>query len=241
MKAFVRTALRAMPLLGILAFWGGIGMAGWRYPAEFDWRYMTLSSLLSSSHNPAGHLWASLGIVLSGGCCGCWALWLARQGDRGRPAPPWGLWALGWGSLCVAWVGLLPRPVPGLRKGHELLTLVAVAAVCLGIVGLTAQLASRKVPHPGAGGARRPRLVATALASLAVLPILLAGGAQAYVFSVRPVLPWVGLAWRARGVPVYLSLAFWEWVTCAVLSGYLVILCLALGRRCGRQRDAERG
>jgi len=239
MPASRRLAWRAMPLVGILAFWGGLGMAGWCYPAEFDWRYMTLSTLLSAPHNPVGHLWASLGIVLCGGSCGCWALGLAWQGDRG--GPPWGLWALGGGSLGMAWVGLLPRPLPGVRKGHELLTLVAVTAMCLGIVGLTAQLASRKARHAGAGVAWPSRLVATALASLAVLPILLAGGAQAYVFFARPALPWVGLAWRTRGIPVYLSLALWEWATCAVLSGYLLILALALGCRGGRPWEADRG
>jgi hypothetical protein len=126
----------------------------------------------------------------------------------------------------MAWVGLFPHPVPGLRKGHEILTLLAFAGVCLGIVCLTAQLASQGGPHPRAGGARPHRLVASVLASLAVLPILFAGCAQAYVFYRRPDLHWVGLAWRARGIPVYLSFAFWEWVTCAVLSGYLAILCL---------------
>lgn len=128
-----------VPLVGILVFWGGIGMGGWAYPAEFDWRYMTLSTLLSPRQNPVGHLWATLGIVLGGACVGCWALWRARHGERGETArTPWGLWALGWGSIGVAWVGLFLRPVPGLRKGHELLTLLAVAAVCLGVVHLTA-------------------------------------------------------------------------------------------------------
>jgi len=234
MTGFGRTGGPVTGLLGILAFWGGIGTAGWCYPTEFDWRYMTLSTLLSSRHNPAGHLWAALGIVVSG----CWALSLARRWRRGAAdRRPWGLWALGWGSVCMAWVGLLPRPVPGLRKGHEILTLLAFAGVCLGIVCLTAQLARRSVPRPGAAGARLHRLFATALASLAVLPILLAGCAQVYIFYVLPDLHawpnhshWVSLAWRTRGVPVYLSFAVWEWVTCAVLSGYLAILCLALGR-----------
>src|ERR1700693_4845754 len=31
-----------------------------------------------------------------------------------------------------------------------------------------------------------------------------------------PELKWVSLAWRAGGVPPYVSFAFWEWVTCAV-------------------------
>jgi hypothetical protein len=41
----------------------------------------------------------------------------------------------------------------------------------------------------------------------------------------------VGLAWRARGAPVYLSFAFWEWATCAVLSAYTVSLCLVTVRK----------
>jgi hypothetical protein len=37
-------------------------------------------------------------------------------------------------------------------------------------------------------------------------------------FLWAPALPWVSPAWRAREVPVWLSFAFWEWVTCASLS-----------------------
>jgi hypothetical protein len=44
----------ALPLLGVPAFWVGIGIARWCYPAGFDWRHMTLSTLLSPRHNPAG-------------------------------------------------------------------------------------------------------------------------------------------------------------------------------------------
>ena len=40
-------------LLGVLVFWGGIAVAERRYPAEFDWRYMTLSTLISPRRNPA--------------------------------------------------------------------------------------------------------------------------------------------------------------------------------------------
>jgi hypothetical protein len=57
--------------------------------------------------------------------------------------------------------------------------------------------------------------------------IFLAGLAEACVFYVLPQLHWVNLAWRAQGVPIYLSFAFWEWITCAVLSAYVVLLSLA--------------
>ena len=35
---------------------------------------------------------------------------------------------------------------------------------------------------------------------------------------------------RARGVPVYISFAFWEWLTCLVLSAYMVILAVTTNR-----------
>jgi hypothetical protein len=48
--------------------------------------------------------------------------------------------------------------------------------------------------------------------------------AQAYVSHELPELPWVNIAWRALGVRLYLSFAFWEWVTCTVFSVYMVAL-----------------
>jgi hypothetical protein len=76
-------------------------------------------------------------------------------------------------------------------------------------------------------------------AGLAVLPIFLAGLAEAYVYYVLPQLHWVSLAWRARGVPVYLSFAFWEWITCALLSVYMAVLSVAVQER-GQARKAVR-
>jgi hypothetical protein len=62
------------------------------------------------------------------------------------------------------------------------------------------------------------------LAGFALSPIVLGAVAQAYVSHELPALPWVSLVWRKRGVPVYLSFAFWEWVTCAVFSVYVAVL-----------------
>ena len=75
--------------------------------------------------------------------------------------------------------------------------------------------------------AHRPRLYAIVSAGVAMLPILLAGITQAYVFSERPDLSWVGLSWRDHGIPPYLSVAFWEWITCVVISTYVLIIALA--------------
>jgi hypothetical protein len=215
-------------IVGGLAFWGGVLAAERRYPTEFDWRYMTLSTLLSPTGNPGGHQWAAAGLGVSGLCWLCWAVALGQhRGRAARAEPVQGIWALGWGGVCTACSGLLPLRIPGLPKGHELLTILAFFGLWLGSVRLTLQLAERATRRRVHGSAHHPRLRAASLAAVVALPVVLTGLAQAYVFFARPDLHWVGLEWRARHVPVYLSFAFWEWVTCGVLTVYVAGLALA--------------
>jgi hypothetical protein len=228
MRAIERPALVAAPLLAVLAFWGGVGIAQRRFPAEFDWRYMTLSTLLSPRGNPAGHLWGAAAIGLSGVFGLLWALALVRvAGRRAVGDRLWGAVSLGLGSVGMACSGLLPLRMRGLPKGHEILTVLAFAGLSVGVVCLTIRTAQRVVRRranrPTDGGRRW----GAAAAGVLVIPIVLAGCAQAYVFFARPDLHWVGLSWRARGVPAYLSFAFWEWITCAVLSAYMGMLAAA--------------
>lgn len=74
------------------------------------------------------------------------------------------------------------------------------------------------------------------LAGVLIAPIVLGGFAQLYVFYLLPQLHWAGLTRRARGVPVYLSFACWEWVTFVLLSVYLSALGVAV--RAPRSRGA---
>ncbi len=218
MNARVGQSLSAMTLLGVSAFWGGLWMAGQRYPSGYDWRYMTISSLLYADRNPNGYRWAWGGLMLCalGGLC--WTTVLMRHwrppGARRRPV---GIWALGLGYVCMV-CALVPSRLLPVPKGHEILALSAFIGLCIGIVQLTFQAAECS---------NAPRAYAGFLAGAALWPVLLAGVAPAYVSYALPQLPWVGPEWRARGVPVYLSFAFWEWATCAVFSAYTVSLCLA--------------
>jgi hypothetical protein len=118
---------------------------------------------------------------------------------------------------------MLPWRLPRLPKEHEVLTLFAFAGLCLGMIRMAFQTAERTLRRGAGGSARRLRL--TRPWGVAVFPILVA--AEAYIFYILPQLHWVSLAWRARGVPMYLSFAFWEWITCAVLSVYMAILSVA--------------
>jgi hypothetical protein len=201
----------------ILAFWGGVLMAAGRYPTAYDWRYMPVSNLFSASRNPNGHVDAASGVVICSLVCMVWV------GHKDRRATA-GARALLCGALGMAFAAALPPSLLPLRKGHELLALLGFAGMCLGVVLMTFQVTNETVRRAMRGSPAAARLYAGLVAACAVAPVICAGIAQAYVFYALPALHWVNLSWRARGVPVYLSFAFWEWITCAVLSLYLPAL-----------------
>jgi hypothetical protein len=205
-------------------------MAGERYPSDYDWRYMSISNLLYTDRNPDGYRWAWTGLMLCalGGLC--WTTVLLRDWRRERARRlPVGIWALVLGYACML-CALLPERILRVPKGHEILALSAFFGLCIGIVQLTFGAAERSLRMRARRPLHAPRVCAGLLAGVALLPILLATAAPAYVSYALPELPWVGLEWRARGVPIYLSFAFWEWITCVIFTLYTVSLCLATWR-----------
>jgi hypothetical protein len=220
-KLFSRWASCAMAHLGVLAFWGGMLMAARLYPAGYDWRYMPVSHLLTPGRNPNGHLWATGGVVLCSLCGLCWAVVLAQRGNHvGAGDRPSGISALLLGYCCLICSAVLPEWMLRVHKGHEIFAVLAFAGLCVGMIGLMFQTIERILLDQIRRSTGRARLYAAILASAAVLPILLAGLAQAYVHYLLPKLPWAKLS------PEYLSFAFWEWVTCVVLSAYMAILSI---------------
>jgi hypothetical protein len=223
MPAFGRHASGTTVTLGTLAFWVGMTLARRAYPSEYDWRYVTISSLVYPERNPGGFLWARAGILLCGMAGLYWAAALLRRPKQLRVAErPIGIPALGLGFLCMTCCALVPEGRFRVPKGHDFLALAAFVGICVGMALLTFKVIKQS-PHVSKlpGG---PPLYAPLLAGFAVSPIVVAAAAQLYVSHALPGLPWVSLAWRELGIPVYLSFAFWEWVTCAVFSLYLVVL-----------------
>lgn len=220
-----REILSTVAPLGVLAFWAGLWMAQRRYPSDYDWRYMTISTLVYPERNPGGYAWAWGGVAL----CGLGGLfWVARLVQRGRArgSVPSGLWVLGAGYACMVGCAALSTRWLRLPRGHDLLALLAFLAICLGTVQLTFQALAERQHRRALGARGSGRVYAAVIAGAALLPLLLVSATQAYVSHALPQLPWVGLEWRARGVPMYLSFAFWEWATCLVLSAYTSALAL---------------
>jgi hypothetical protein len=226
-----RLALSAMAPLGVLGFWAGLWAASRRFPSEYDWRYMTISSLLYPDRDPDGYAWAWGGVVLcaSGGLCWVAALVAANRVTEPRSSPA-GIRALGFGYICMVCCALWPGRLLQLPRGHDLLALLAFVAICVGTVHLTYLAVARNLRRCSPDFPTRARAVGGVVAGAPLLPILLVGLTQADVAHAFPHLPWVGLEWRARGVPWYLSFAFWEWSTCAVFSAYTISLSAATMR-----------
>ncbi len=229
---------RASPVaasLGVLAFWCGVVVAARSYPSGYDWRDMSVSFLASPERNPAGYLWASAGIAICGLCGLFWAAVLARRGgDRLR-----GIWALKFGFFFMICAGVLPKWLLRIRKGHEYVAALAFTGLLIGMVRLMFQTAERTFLRLMSGLSGHARPYAFVVASAAVLPILLAGLAQAYFYYVPPDFHWISFSWRVRGWPVVLRFPFWEWVTCVVLSAYMVILPSATHAVYANREDGE--
>jgi hypothetical protein len=126
--------------------------------------------------------------------------------------------------MCSA---VLPSQLLVVRKGHEILVLLAFVGLCIGMVNLTFQTVDQRLL---AQTMCSSRVYTVVLSVGAVVPILLAGLVEAYIFYALPQLHWVSLAWRARGVPYFLSFSFWEWITCVVLSAYMAVVPLLATR-----------
>lgn len=210
-----RTAIRLYGFATVIVIFG-TWMAAQRYPGGFDWMYTVVSGLASLKHNPEGARWfsVSLGIAMV-------ILWLAtsvvaRALDRSRFVPKALSFSLRLGLVCGFLVAaertFFTHFSDVTHKGHEVIALIAFLGLYVGIVGLNIQGIFRKTLNP------------LPLVCL-LLPLAAIGISQLVLYFGKNDFGWVDSGWRARGVPVRLSFAFWQWlavVTLWVNLGYLI-------------------
>jgi len=216
----------ALLLAGLCAFWAGLALATWQFPTAFDWRYMTVSNLFSAKHNPVGYVWGAAGVACCGvmGLCALLSASLSQGRFRAQCPRESVLLSVGFGFMVLA--ALVPARWL-FAKGHDWLAVIAFLSLCAGLVRgiVLAQL------HGLPAGAPYRRLRAVGSASAALWPVAGAALSQAHLAIFKPELPWVTIAWRARGIPLILSFALWEWLTCVTLSVCLVLLAAVWAER----------
>ena len=196
-------------------------MAAKYYPGGFDWQYTVASALASQKHNPTGSIWfagaLSVAMVL---------LWpYVSALDKGlRPSLPasarfW-ISALRIGLICGALLGLERLLIRDLSawvyKAHEILGLLTFAGLYIGVLGLLVQAMLRRKAY-----ALPVLLVAS--------PLLAIGISQFWLYLAQRDLGWVDASWKAMGIPIWFSFAFWQWLAIGFLwagLGLLSFICL---------------
>ncbi len=206
-----RTAVLALAL-ALVTFAAGVAIAARNYPEQpYDWSYVVVSALASHKHNPEGGHWFSAALGLS-----MLALWPVVTYLRDASAGRWPIATLRAGVLCGVAVGV-ERLVfvhfsDLVHKAHELLAVGVFVGMYAGVLGLYAH----RVRHD-----RR----ALAGALIVGAPLIAIGITQLALYFDQRDLGWVDHGWRAMGVPVWLSFAFWQWLAVALLwvgLGHLV-------------------
>jgi hypothetical protein len=203
LKQSPRRALAWYALATALLVVGGKCAAA-RFPGSFDWEYTVISALASRKHNPAGAAWFA-GAIAGAMLC----LWpVVTQLTRGGAAPRWVEVALRLGVVGGVFVGV-ERLVfyqfsEVVRKGHELVALVAFLAFYAGIPGLYVQ---------------RVRLRRAFLlpAGIVLVPLAGVGVREFYLYLAQRGIGWANYDWRGHGAPLWLSFAWWQWLAAGLL------------------------
>jgi len=205
-------------------FLGGVWLATHRFPREYDWRYMTISLLLSMHENPHGYWVIALGISLSG------LIQIPLPGffyKRLRGISPWGA-RMGWafmvlGLAAMILTGITPKHPSFFPRAHDVLAVVAFIALVLSVMVNTGLVVKQGL---SCGAPKDSAMFWSwiSLTVLALIPIVGTGLSQLYLYFFARGLGQALLVWRSCGAPFVFNLAFWEWLTCVFLLVYLMLL-----------------
>lgn len=216
---FLRARAFGWYVLSIFILIAGIKLSLDYYPSNFNWLYTVASSLGSARDNPSGRVWYTSGLGLA-----MLLQWPYVSALRKRIGPSAtgltrvALASLGTGIGAGILLGLQGVFVPDLSewitKGHEIIALVVFSSLHLGIFLLLAQAMWR-------------RKVFGVSAVIVVLPFLAIALSQLFLWLAQRNIGWVGQHWEKTGIPLWLSFAFWQWLSIGFVIiglGLLVLL-----------------
>jgi hypothetical protein len=205
-------------------------LAARHYPGGYDWPYTVISALASQKHNPAGSIWFAGALSMSMVLLWPYVSIITQALRRALPsATMYTIGSLRVGIIFAAVVGverLLFRDISSwLYKSHELLALVAIFALYFGILGLLIQVMHR----------RKIYLLPAIFVATPLLAIFIT---QIWLYAQQSDLGWTGTGWREKGIPLWLSFAFWQWLEIAFLwLGLGLLFFRVLVNESRRQRD----
>jgi hypothetical protein len=193
----------------------GTFMAAQYYPGGFDWFYTVASALASHKHNPIGSVWFAGSLSLS-----MLMLWFYVSSIKSGlsailPAAGFAFTAIRIGLLFGFLLGVERLFIYDLsqwiNKAHEVIALFTLLGLYIGILSLLIQLIHRKK------STIYPLL-------LVVSPLLAIGIGGLWLYIDQRDLGWVDTNWREKGIPIWLSFAFWQWLAIGLLWAGLGLL-----------------
>jgi hypothetical protein len=203
-------------LLSALVLSAGFVMAARHYPGGFDWLYTVVSALASQKHNPEGSVWFAGGFGLSMALLWPYVTALKKSLCPHLPATAGiAVNILRAGLICGMVLGaerlLIHDLSAWVYKAHELLGLLAFLGFYVGLLGLLVHVMLRQRIYV------LPVLLVTT-------PLLAIGITQLWLYLDQRDLGWVDTSWRAMGIPLWLSFAFWQWLAIGFLGIGLLLL-----------------
>lgn len=187
------------------------------FPEAFDWRYMVISDLTSSTHNPDGFLVLSIGMAI----CGVLLIPLAGYMHKKLAVICRGTAIIGTLFFYVGIIGLISvgliYDAPGQpNRLHENLAIVAFAGLLLSIFfwGFPMMKGRKQFDT-------KKMVFAFGMMWFAVLGVALS---SLYLEIVPNDWGWVGIDWIEKGAPVLASFALWEWIAFMSLLVYIILL-----------------
>lgn len=197
-------------------------MAAQYYPGGFDWFYTVASALASQKHNPAGSVWFAGSLSLS-----MLLLWLYVSSIKTGmsailPSAGFAITAIRFGLICGFLLGVERLLIHDLShwiyKAHESLALFTLLGLYVGILGLLLQFIHLKKSN-----------IFPVL--LIVSPLVAIGITELWLYLDQRDVGWVNTNWREKGLPIWLSFAFWQWLAIALLWTGLGLLYVFINKK----------
>ena len=196
-----------IPLM-FVSYFGMLGLSVFLFPRNYDWRDVSISTLLYPRNNPEFHFFASIGIAVTGLLMIPFAGYINRRLRLVSPvAANAGTIAFAGGIICLILAGLIvSHPLQGRSSVPRLHSILArTAALGIGVGMVVFDACAVRGYFNRATGKRLYRRTLLVLWSLATLPAILAVV--------------LGPAIQAR----VWHLGFWEWTGSA--AAFLFLVC----------------
>ena len=210
-----KPVLAALLVLILLSFLGTLAISARTFPKSYDWRYRVISNLISPRDNPNHHWLAGCGVALTG------LLMVPFTGYLRKNLENVSRWAarMSGGAFLIGIIAMIcaslvvPPPMRGVSRFHDLLASAAAGFISIGMVS-SCWCAWR--------GRRRtfsPQLfwiwsVVTLVPWAGILC------SKALLLLTRLKLSWIPIESALRG-SVFLQLGFWEWTGAAAVYVFL--------------------